>query len=216
MAARRFEVEWQFDVRDLDALGRWIVRAPLADAWTVTADRTLDLRDAYFDTDAWHVMRAGYALRIRRSGAAVEATLKALRRGRKGGVSRRREVTQRLGDARVESLRGSRGRVATRIARIVGAHALRRLFALRTRRRTFVVRHRGRAVAELALDRTAVTARGRTRRLERIEIEVVAGAPVTVAGFVATLRRHRHLKATRRSKFEMGLAAAGHVTPRRC
>jgi len=214
--ARRFEIEWQFDVRDLDAFGRWIVGAPLDAAWTVTADRTLILRDAYFDTDAWHVMRAGYALRIRRNGARVEATLKALRRGRKTGMSRRREVTQTMTAAGVERLRRSRGRVATRVARIAGAHALRRLFALRTRRRTFVVRHRGRRVAELALDRTVVATRGgRTRGLERVEIEVLAGAPATVAGFVATLQRRRHLKATKHSKFAMGLAAAGHVAPRR-
>jgi inorganic triphosphatase YgiF len=211
--ARRFEVEWQFDVPDLEAFGRWIVRAPLDPAWTVTRDRTLDLRDAYFDTEGWRVLRAGYALRIRRAGAHVEATLKARRRGQ-DGLSRRREITQRLIDDRLTSLCRSRGRVAARVARLAGARPLRRLFALRTRRRTYVVRHRGRRVAELTLDRTSVAAGRRLSPIERVEIEVVAGSPAVVARFVATLRGLRHLRAATRSKFETGLAAAGHAPPR--
>jgi len=215
--SRQVEVEWQFVVRDVDVFGRWVLRARFDDgAWSVSPAEVLRLRDAYFDTADWRLWRAGYALRVRRAGARVEATLKALGHAR-GGVARRREITERLGDARLGSLRAARGAVGTRLRRVVGERALCRLFTLQTRRRTFLVRRDGRALAELALDRTRiVTPRGRLHRLQRVEVEVEAGPPALVARFVATLRRARHLKTAGGSKFEAGLAAAGAAPPRRC
>jgi inorganic triphosphatase YgiF len=214
-APRRVEVEWQFAVHDVDAFARWLVQARLPPPWTMAPGEVVHLRDAYFDTAEWQLARAGYALRLRRSGARVEATLKALR-GAHAGRAARREISERLSDARVGTLRRARGAVATRLRRVVGSHALVRLFAVRTRRRTLRVCRRGRPVAELALDRTRIVPpRGRARRLERLEVEVKAGAPALVARFVATLRRHRHLTVTRRSKFEEGIAAARLAPPAR-
>jgi len=215
MAARGVEVEWQFDVRDVAAFERWVAEARFGGGWTVTPDRVRRLRDAYFDAADWRVLRAGHALRVRRDGADVEATLKALRRSRHG-VARRREITERLADARLGSLRAASGAVGSVLRRVVGKRGLHRLFALRTRRRTFAVRKDGRRIAELALDRTEIVAgRHRLRSLQRVEVEVEAGSPAVVARFVATLRRQRHLTIARRSKFETGLAAAGRVAPRR-
>jgi triphosphatase len=212
--ARQVEVEWQFVVRDIGRLGRWLLRARF-DGWSVSPSGVLGLRDTYLDTVDWRVHRAGYALRVRRSGDRVEATLKALGRAR-NGVACRREITERLPGARTSSLRVAPGVVGARLSRVIGERALRRLFALRTRRWTYVVRRDGRPIAELALDRTLVVpVRGRTRRIERVEVEVGAGPPALVASFVALLRRQRHLTIARCSKFEEGLAAARLVPPRR-
>jgi inorganic triphosphatase YgiF len=205
---RGVEIEWQFDVRDLGAFRRWLVSADF-DAWSVASTGVHRLRDAYLDSADWCVWRSGYALRMRRSGDDIEATLKALARERKGdGAAVRRELTSQVRDARAESLVRGRTLVGRRVRRIVGERALRRLFGLRTRREVFVVRHRGRVVGELALDRTDIAARARIRRLLRIEIEVKAGAPALVATFAATVRRRRHLTRTRRSKFAEGLAGS--------
>ncbi len=213
--SRHVEVEWQFAVRDVDGFERWLARARFDDGWSLSRSAVLRLRDAYFDTADWRVWRAGYALRVRRSGERVEATLKAVRRAR-GGVARRRELTERLRDARVGSLRAAPGVVGVRLRRVLGASPLVRLCALRTRRRTFALRYEDRAVAEIALDRTRVLPpRGRERRLQRVEVEVGAGPSALVARFVATLRRRRHLTTAARSKFEEGLVAAGRVPPRR-
>ncbi len=213
---RAIEVEWQFEAADVDALARWLRRARFDGGWTVAPAKARTQRDVYLDTDDRCIQRAGFALRVRRSGGHVEATLKALARAR-GGLARRRELNERLADARMTTLRAATGLVGSRLRRLVGERRTRRLFALTTRRRTYVIRHRGRVVGELALDRTAIAARsGRPRRLTRLEVEVVgAGRAASIAGFVATLRRARHLRVARRSKFEEGLVAAGLAPQRR-
>jgi inorganic triphosphatase YgiF len=204
------EIEWQFEVRELGVFRRWLVGADFGE-WTIVPRGARVLRDAYFDTVDWCVWRSGYALRIRRSGDEVEATLKALARARRGAAVRR-EITSRWRDGRVESLVHGSTLVGRRLRRVVRDRPLRRLFRLRTRREVFAVRHRGRTVAELALDRTEVASRTRVRPILRIEIEVKAGAPALVASFAATVRRRRHLTLTRRSKFAEGLAGA-HLRP---
>jgi triphosphatase len=211
--AGRIEVEWQLVTRDVERIRRWLAGWSPGGSWRVEPAGVQTLHDAYWDTPEWLLYGAGYALRVRRGRAGVEATLKALTRAR-AGVARRREIAERLPDARLASLHASRGAVGRRLADLAGSAVPRRLFGLRTRRRTFRLRHGGRVVGELVLDRTIIIAR-RTRRLERVEVEVGAGPVALVAGFVATLRRTRHLKAVRRSKFEEGLVAAGLVPPRR-
>lgn len=205
---RGIEIEWQLVPRDDAAFERWLAGAGFDGGWTVVPEAKKRLADAYFDTDDRRLARAGFALRMRRDGGRVEATLKALRRA-EGGLARRREITSPLARATAGALRASRGAVATHLGRTVGAAPLRRLFAIRTRRRTFAVRDRGRRVAELAIDRTQIVVRGRAvRRILRVEIEVTAGSPARVGAFVATLCRLRHLKAATRSKFEEGMRAA--------
>ncbi len=212
--ARSIEVEWQLVPRSGDALYRYLRQARV-DGWTLTPSASRRLRDAYYDTADWRVARAGFALRVRRSGARLEATLKALRRAR-GGVARRREITAGIPTARIATVETSRGAVGRRLRRIRRTTPLRRLFGLRTWRRVFVLDDGRGTIAEVAVDRTDVVGgRGRRRRIERLEVEVKAGSPARVAAFVATLRRRRHLTVARRSKFEEGLRAAALAVPRR-
>lgn len=201
-------------MRDAEAFGRWVGRVRLDDEWGVVRRTTRRLRDVYYDTVDWRIARTGYALRVRADGGAVETTLKAFGRTHHG-VARRREITERLADARVGSVRHGRGAVGRRVRRAVGASTLRRLFGVRTRRDVYDVCHRGRVVAELAVDRTQILARARRRVLQRVEVEVGAGPASLVARFVATLRRRRRLTRVVGSKFEVGLALAGLVLPRR-
>ena len=209
---RHVEVEWQFELHDLGAFRRWIASERFGD-WEVAPRRRLTLRDTYCDTVDWRVLRSGYALRVRRADSAVEATLKAVTRGRRG-MAVRREITSRVRDARPASLLRARGRVSARVRRVIAGQRVQRLFRLRTRRERFTVSHRGRDVAELVLDRTRIVGRTVERRLERVEIEVTRGTPALVARFVATLRRRRHLTVARRSKFEEGLRVAALTPPR--
>lgn len=212
MRVAAVEVEWQFEVRDVDAVGRWLARVDLGPEWAVARRATLRLHDVYFDTAEWAVGRSRHALRVRSDGGNVEAALKGFGTSR-GGAKHRRELTESLADGRLATLRAARGVVGRRVRATVGSAPLRRLFAVRTRREVWDVCRRGRIVAELALDRTRIVARRGTRDLERVEIEVKRGTPTVVAGFVATLRRRRRLGPVRRSKFETGLAAAGLSRP---
>lgn len=206
------EVEWQFEVRDVDAVGRWLARAHFGSGWTVARRTTLRLRDVYLDTAGWAVARSRHALRVRTDGERVEAALKAFGRSR-GGAKHRRELVELLPDARLATLLGARGVVGRAGRRITGDERLRRLFTVRTRREVWDVRRDGRVVAELALDRTRISARRGTRDLERVEIEVKRSTPAVVARFVSLLRRRRRLGPVRRSKFEAGIAVAGLSRP---
>ncbi|MEO6026033.1 MAG: CYTH domain-containing protein [Candidatus Binatia bacterium] len=214
MAARAVEIEWQFVVRDVDAFERWLAALRFAH-WSLEAASVVRLSDTYLDTADWRVWGEGFALRVRRNDARTEASLKALGRARRG-AARRREIAARVRDARPATLRALGGPVGAAVRRATASGRLRRLFAVRTRRHTFTLRHDGRAVAEIALDRTGITAgRGRSRRLERLEVEVKAGPPDLVARFVATLRRRRPLTLATRSKFAEGLRTARLLPPPR-
>jgi inorganic triphosphatase YgiF len=213
VAARAVEIEWQLVVRDVDAFERWLTALRFAH-WSVEAAFAERLSDTYFDTACWSLWSEGHALRVRRNAAGTEASMKAIGRARRG-VARRREITACMRDARPATLRALGGPIGAAVRRTLASGRLRRLFAVRTRRHTFTLRHDGRAVAELALDRTRITAgRDRSRRLERLEVEVKAGPPDLVARFVATLRRRRRLAFATRSKFEEGLRVAHLVPPR--
>lgn len=206
MRPRAVEIEWQFAVRDLGAFRRSLAPTRRG-AWSIEPAGVVRLRDAYYDTEDWRVARAGYALRVRRAADEIEATLKALARARRG-AARRREISSPLRTARVTALLTARGPLAARVRTIVAGAPLRRLFGVQTRREVLAVRHAGRVVAELALDRTRIAAGTRRRELTRVEVEVKAGPPALVARFVGTLRRGRQLTPARRSKFEEGMATA--------
>jgi len=213
--ARGVEVEWQLEAPDLETVRRGLDHWRLAAGWQVTAAVARVQRDTYLDTAGWHLHRAGLALRVRRVGAAVEATAKTVTAAR-GGLARRRELTTRLADARLATVTRARGAAGRAIRRAAGTHPLRRLFALRTRRRAYGLYRGGRLLAEIVLDRTEIRMRARRRtRLARIEVEVLGGDAAAVASFVATIRRRWHLRNASGSKFAAGLAAARLVPPRR-
>jgi len=77
VAARAVEIEWQLVVRDVDAFERWLAALRFTH-WSIETASAVRLSDAYFDTADWRVWGEGYALRVRRNGAGMEASLKAL------------------------------------------------------------------------------------------------------------------------------------------
>ena len=93
---------------------RWTIRrssgssTPTSAPWKVGSRRpppsracassreTKELTDTYYDTEDWRFYRAGYALRVRRDGKRVEATMKSLAPPEDGGLKRRREISEPL------------------------------------------------------------------------------------------------------------------------
>ena len=133
------EVEWQFDAADLDAVEGWLEER--SSTPTAVRGKTKDLTDTYYDTEDWRFYRAGYALRVRRDGKRVEATMKALAPPEDGGLKKRREISEPLKNGGMKTLQRSRGPVGERIRLLSGD--LRRLFEVRTRRRIFELRPEG-------------------------------------------------------------------------
>src|SRR3954465_2336582 len=94
----RHEVEWQLAAPELRPLERAVEGGELGDGVvTIGAPSAETIGDTYLDTADWRFHRAGYALRLRRTGAVTEATLKALVAAA-DGLAQRRELTERVAD----------------------------------------------------------------------------------------------------------------------
>src|SRR5215212_567625 len=195
VAKDHVEVEWQFEVTDLDLAESWLKKhSPTSDLAAIL-DSTKELLDAYYDTEDWRSYRAGYSLRVRRDGESPEATMKVLTPA-EGAIRQRREISEPLkGNAKTAKV--TRGPVGERVRRLAGARDLRPLFE-----------DGNIAVGEIALDGSAVF--GETpAHLSRIEVEIDSSASLHagVAEFVDEMRNGLGLRPTGLAKFELGLSA---------
>lgn len=218
-AAEPTEVEWQLDAPDLDAVERWLAglaaqsaadgRMPL----TVLAKPARRLVDRYADTADWRVARAGFVLRSRQHGRAVELTMKENRPADADGLRRRLELTEPA-RAPLPELEGD-GPVTRRVRALVGREPLAEVFCVRTRRRPYSLRNRGVEIAEIVLDETAVgtEANRAAVHLSRVEVEVAPEWVDALAATVESLRAACDLRPAAISKYEAGLQAAGVAVP---
>src|SRR5919107_755717 len=87
------EIEWQFDASELEPVEGWLDQHDSgSSALHIAPDSTIEITDTYYDTDDWRFYRAGYALRVRNTDGAVEATMKSLTPA-EGSLRRRREIS---------------------------------------------------------------------------------------------------------------------------
>ncbi len=215
------EIEWQLDAFDLRPVERWLAALPTlavetGDGATVTALAKTPRRlvDSYLDTEDWRIARAGFVVRTRRRGRHDEITLKDTRPAEGSGLRQRLEVTEVLPPSGVAGL-GPGGPVGRRLRAIVGAHRLREVLQVRTRRRPFALRVGGVDAAEVALDDTMIVVGGgqRPTQLRRVEVEVRAEWLDALEPIVEQLRASCGLQPARLSKFEAGLLAMGQEIP---
>jgi triphosphatase len=212
------EVEWQFDALDLRPVERWLAALPSRSyagtpTLTVLAKPTRRLVDRYMDTEDWRVGQAGFVLRTRQRGRAVEVTMKDRRPADPAGLRRRLELTESLPSG-LTSL-GPGGPVGRRVHAVAGQHALLQVLEVRTRRQPFSLRAAGTEVAEVALDDTTIVVgpHQAPARLRRVEVEVAPGWLETLGPVVQDLRESAGLSPASLSKFEAGLLAAGVSVP---
>ena len=204
-AADDREIEWQFDAIDTRPVERWLNSA----GELVTRGEAKRFVDTYADTDDWRLYRAGYSLRLRVGQGSTEATMKSLSAAA-NGLRDRTEIAEPLPAGRLETLASSDGPVGRRVRAVVGPHAVRPKFQVRTRRRTYLVSSNGSAAAEVALDATTIPVEGREpARLLRVEVETSGGPTPDLADFVGNMRDACGLTPASVSKFEAGLLARG-------
>ena len=139
------ETEWQFDADDLDAVEVWLREQSPPSGFALGPEATRELTDTYYDTEDWRLYRAGFALRVRRDGKRVEATMKSLTPPEDGGLKKRREFSEPLRSGGVKTLTTARGPVGERLRLLAGIRDLRPLFKVRTRRRILELRPEGEA-----------------------------------------------------------------------
>ncbi|MGC8519362.1 MAG: CYTH domain-containing protein [Steroidobacteraceae bacterium] len=208
------EIEWQLAAGDLASVRRWLATPAAAAGLGVEPLAPQVLHDTYLDSADWRVLRAGFALRVRREGARAEATLKSLRSARTDRAERR-EITETLA-AGAAGPEGADGPVGSWLRSTLGSAVLRPLFSAHTRRERFAVRQGTPAgqLGEIALDETALL--DATQRplelLRRVEVELTEGSPEALLPLVEALRGACGLEPARENKFAAGLRAAS-LTP---
>ncbi len=234
------EIEWQFDAPDgLEKVEEWLGgRGDGSEepGVFVAGGSTKELVDTYYDTGDWRLYRAGYALRVRKTGGRSEATMKALSPGGEGAIRRRREISEPLRGDGVDALLSKKrpGPVGERLKALAGARKLSPLFEVRTRRRTFDlleerpggadgspdeivqdasgnIRRKGSRAGEVTLDESEIPAEDEVSRLSRVEVEAEAsaGGSPGLERFVEVMEGALHLRPAETSKYEAGLRAAG-------
>src|SRR5919112_5649677 len=131
------EMEWQFDAGDLESVEGWLDQHDSGSSGLLIApESTIEITDTYYDTDDWRFYRAGYALRVRNTDGAVEATMKSLTPA-EGSLRRRREISESLEDDRPSTLKQAAGAVGGRTRTPVGGAAMRPPFRQNTPRPGF-------------------------------------------------------------------------------
>ena len=202
----QIETEWQFDTDDLERVRAWLEAQPEHAPLHFSLRKDAEQVDSYFDTADWRLFFAGCSLRRRRRDDTFEATLKSLDRATEGPISRR-EINEASEDGEIP---GASGPVSDRVRLIAGRTPLRRLFEVRTRRRSYAVDQAGRRIAQVELDETTIAPQtGSATTFRRVEVETTEGAPgPDLESFVQAMRYANGLEPTKTSKFEAGLRAA--------
>lgn len=223
------EVEWQFDAAELESVGAWLRQHSSGSGLVVEPESEEKITDTYYDAEDWRFYRAGYALRVRKTGSNAEATMKSLAPA-EGSLRWRREITEPLGDDKPATLRRAPGPVGERTRSLLGGQDARPMFEVRTRRQKFALllddpagepdngssANRVR-IGEVLLDSSEIPLGGgrESARLSRVEVEAGAGTAPTpdLRGFVDEMQYALDLKPASISKFETGLYATG-LSPR--
>lgn len=166
-----------------------------------------DLAAIYFDTPDHRLARAGFGLRVRRSGKGRIQTLKAA-------------ATVDGGRAEwewpVEDDRPDLALLAGTPAALAEGETLAPVFAVRVERLTRRVDHQG-ADIELALDRGEIVVGDRAVPVLELELELKAGAPAALFDLARALMETAPLRLSTVSKAERGYrltARSGAGRPR--
>lgn len=205
------EVEWQFDVPDLDVIERWLKTAVPHGGLSPVPSGQREIIDSYIDSEDLRLRAAGLVARLRTDGGRAEVTLKSLASdGDAGtGLRRRLELNQPLSYALLYKLIESRGVVVDRIRQHVSPRELRVLFTVHTDRRTWRLMADDGDLGEISLDDAVVDVRGQTALVRRVEVEARTPDDESRLGpFVEVLRIAHGLRAGTSSKFGAGLELA--------
>ncbi len=206
------EIETCFVVRRVAVFARLpAVLARLAKA--VSAPVRRDIEDALLDTDDLLLSQADAALRLRlEPGRRAELTLKSLAPFG-GGLAVRAELSEWLRRVPREPAGPCPGRrIAARVQRVLRDRPLRVCFRLRQQRTVYAVRTRDGAHLLVSAD-TVHLPGPKARPIHEIEIELREGDREALMGFSRALCAALPLIPAERSKYDLGLRAAGLRRP---
>ena len=206
---RPIEVELKYRVVDLAGAERYLVAEQIGTFSAGPAARASQFEDRYVDTTDGAMSRAGFAVRLRRSGRGTIVSVKGLARTEGAGGSVRREELEGPADLTAGPLEWPASDARSLVLELAGDAPLVEVVTIRQLRRKRIVRD-GDTRVELSLDEVDVVSRSRVvDRFVELEAELVKGSEERLASLAEVLGTDRALVASSGSKLEAALAAIG-------
>jgi CHAD domain-containing protein len=207
--ARHVEVELKYRVEDLAAAERYLVAEQIGSFSGGSAARASELEDRYVDTADGAMAKAGFAVRLRRSGRDTAVSIKALERTTGSGGSMRREELEGPADRTTGPIEWPASDARSLVLELAGDAPLVELVTIRQLRRKRVIRD-GDTRVELSLDEVDVVTRSRVvDRFVEFEAELVKGGEERLADLAVVFDGDPALAPSNGSKLEAALAAIG-------
>jgi triphosphatase len=232
------DARWRFEAPDLATVERWLRTeargaldgvppaseggalegdpAPCGEGagFSITECPPRKVHDRFLDGPDLPVLRAGYALRIRRDSHEVMAALLPLA-SQTGETPRLppsrapRTFAQKLDAGQPTALLGDDGPVSERLHSLGVAGKLQTLVDIRTQRRVLRLGPASLTV-EVLLDSSFITdPLGRTHRLSRVDLVVPAASADGFPDLVERVRRECNLSEATRSRFDWAMEVCG-------
>jgi CHAD domain-containing protein len=210
---RPVEVELKYRVAELAAAER-LLTADHVGPFAVGngRQRSLQLEDRYVDTADGALGRAGFAVRLRRSGDETIVSVKSLARTDGPGGSVRREELEGPADRVAAPVDWPPSDARSLVLEHAGDAPLVELVTVRQLRRKRQLKS-GQSRVELSLDEVDVVSRGRiVDRFVELEAELQKGDETELEALGAALDAEPMLRRARTSKLEAALAAVDGAT----
>ncbi|MEA2578657.1 MAG: hypothetical protein QOD78_2245 [Chloroflexota bacterium] len=210
---RPVEVELKYRVAELAAAER-LLAADHVGPFAVSngRQRSLQLEDRYVDTADGALGRAGFAVRLRRSGDKTMVSVKSLARTDGPGGSVRREELEGPADRVAAPVEWPPSDARSLVLEHAGDAPLVELVTVRQLRRKRQLKS-GQSRVELSLDEVDVVSRGRiVDRFVELEAELQKGDETELEALGAALDAEPTLRRAKTSKLEAALAAVDGAT----
>jgi len=210
---RQVEVELKYRVTELAAAER-LLAADHVGPFAVSGgrQRSLQLEDRYVDTADGALGRAGFAVRLRRSGDKTMVSVKSLTRTDGPGGSVRREELEGPADRIAAPVDWPPSDARSLVLEHAGDAPLVELVTVRQLRRKRQLKS-GQSRVELSLDEVDVVSRGRiVDRFVELEAELQKGDETELEALGAALDAEPTLRRAQTSKLEAALAAVDGAT----
>ncbi len=206
------EVELKYRVTDQAAAER-LISADRVGVFTAGARaRTVQLEDRYVDTTDGSLSRAGFAVRLRKTGSETRVSIKSLSRSNGPSGAVRRVEIEGPADRVAPAADWPPSDARSLILEHAGDGPLVELVTIRQLRRQRQLRATG-ARIELSLDEVDVVAQGRLiDHFVELEAELVRGDETALEALAERLSREPGLRLAETSKLESALRAVGDRT----
>ena len=197
------EVEAKFITSDPAVFDRILAHQRLGGYELRFRERQLLVTD-YLDTDHWDLLKAKWALRLRRCGRDCTICLKTLCK-RNGMIDVRDEVEEPLPDGYPPRIEDLSCNLMNRVRKVAGRRPMLVVLTVETNRTLVDLLRAGDKRFEMVLDDVEFVGARDQRRHYEVEVECRTGDQFELEALLGILGSGFELAPSRESKFERGL-----------